>query len=325
MNIAAIRLAATVLIGAAICVPLLGTHRSGEPSRDTAASTTSLEIGGSKIDVSIERSGAGVSQQDLTRWIQMAGEAVTTYYGKFPVPHLTVHVITFDGDGVRHGQTFDMDGGMIRIRVGNRTSMDDLRDDWTMTHEMIHLAFPSVEDDHHWAEEGISTYVEPIARIRAGNMDEMEMWRDLVRDMPKGLPEPGDRGLDHTHTWARTYWGGALFCFVADVEIRKRTQNRKGLEDALRGILDAGGDIRSDWKLEDAFKAGDRAVGVPVLSEMLATWKDQPMKVDLPELWKQLGVESEDGKIVLSNKAPLAAIRHAITHRETSAVIPAQK
>jgi hypothetical protein len=70
------------------------------------------------------------------------------------------------------------------------------------------------------------------------------MWADLVRDMPKGLPEPGDQGLDNTHTWGRTYWGGALFCFLADIEIRKQTKNEKGLQDALRGILNAGGDIR---------------------------------------------------------------------------------
>ncbi len=311
MNVATIRLAIFVLCGACVALPIVSAGNA-----DTEAST--LSIGGSKIEVSVERTGTGPSQQDLNRWIEMAGNAVTTYYGKFPVPHVSVRVRTFDGDGVRHGQTFGMDAGLIRIGVGNQTSMEELRDDWMMTHEMIHLAFPSVEENHHWAEEGISTYVEPIARIRAGEMDEMEMWRDLMRDMAKGLPEAGDEGLDHTHTWARTYWGGALFCFVADVEIRKRTQNRKGLEDALRGILNAGGDIRSEWKLEDAFQAGDRATGAPVLTEMLAKWKDQPVMIDLPEMWKQLGVRTENGRVALSDDAPLANIRRAITRRDDS-------
>jgi len=31
------------------------------------------------------------------------------------------------------------------------------------------------------------------------------------------------------------YWGGALFCLQADLEVRKRTGNAKGLQDALRG------------------------------------------------------------------------------------------
>lgn len=39
-----------------------------------------------------------------------------------------------------------------------------------MTHEMVHLAFPSVPDQHHWIEEGLATYVEPIARARASEI-----------------------------------------------------------------------------------------------------------------------------------------------------------
>ena len=58
--------------------------------------------------------------------------------------------------------------------------------------------------------------------------------------MPKGLPAAGDRGLDYTPTWGRTYWGGALFCLLADIDIRKRTSNRFGLQDALRAIVAAG-------------------------------------------------------------------------------------
>jgi len=91
---------------------------------------------------------------------------------------------------------------------------------------MTHFAFPSVAENHHWIEEGISTYVEPIARVQAKHLDANEMWFELVRDLPQVLPGRGDRGLDHTHTWGRTYWGGALYCLLADVQIRRETHNR---------------------------------------------------------------------------------------------------
>jgi hypothetical protein len=144
------------------------------------------------------------------------------------------------------------------------------------------------------------------------------MWTDLARDMQKGVPRPEDKGLDHTHNWASTYWGGALFCFLADVRIREQTHNKKGLQDALRGILNAGGDIRYDWKLEEAFKAGDQATGVPVLSELYGKMKDQPMPVDLATMWKQLGIESDGNAVHLNDDAPLAAIRRAITSPDTA-------
>jgi len=278
--------------------------------------TSTLVIGGSKIDVTIEAGDMKVSQAELLHWVQNAAEAVATYYGRYPVPHAQIRIIPVDGSGVRHGQTFGYDGGLIKIRVGKETTTAELANDWMLTHEMVHLSFPSMADEHHWIEEGIAVYVEPIARIEAKQMSAERMWADLVRDMPKGLPQEGDEGLDHTHTWGRTYWGGALFCLVADVEIRKQTDNKKGLQDALRGILDAGGDIRHDWELGETLKAGDRATGTTVLTQQYAKWKDKAVQVDLGAMWKELGIAAEGGRIRLVDDAPLAAMRRAITSLE---------
>jgi hypothetical protein len=275
--------------------------------------TSTVMVGNSRIDVTINTEDAALAQPDVIKWVQNAAESVTAYYGRFPVPHLTLRVIAFDGDGVKHGTTWGRDGGLIRIFAGSKTSAADFADDWMLTHEMIHLAFPSMMgDEQHWIEEGISVYVEPIARIRAGHWTALQMWRDLVRDMPKGEPQSGDEGLDHTHTWGRTYWGGALFCFVADIEIRKQTKNKKGLEDALRGILEAGGNINEDWSIDKALKTGDQAVGLDVLEKLYAEWKDKPVQIDLPTLWRELGVEGTGNTVQLKNDAPLSAIRKAI-------------
>ena len=83
----------------------------------------------------------------------------------------------------------------------------------------------------------------------------------MIRDMPQGLPASGDQGLDNTHTWGRTYWGGALFCLLADVEIRNERRAAKACEDALRAINGAGGTIDVDWPLERALEIGDKATG----------------------------------------------------------------
>jgi hypothetical protein len=281
------------------------------PSR-ASEMTSTLIVSGSKIDITVEDRPMSVPQDDIIAWVKIAAESVAAYYHRYPVPHLTIHVIPFSGHGVRHGMTWGMHGGLIRIGLGSETTREELMDDWMMTHEMIHLAFPSVADEHHWIEEGLSTYVEPIARIRVNNMKEERMWADLIRDMPKGQPRDGDEGLDHTHTWGRTYWGGALFCFDADVKIRRQTHNKKGLEDALRGILDAGGDITHDWELEKAFAVGDRATGTTVLSDLYHQMKDHPMEVDLAQRWKDLGIEWDGTQVHLRDDAPDAAIRRAI-------------
>jgi hypothetical protein len=276
--------------------------------------TSTILIGNARIDVFIEKGTLAVSHEELLAWVQAAGDSVATYYGRFPVPRVLLRIIPIRGKGVRGGKTFGEGGGLIRIHVGSATTPEDLASDWMLTHEMIHLAFPSMPDQHHWIEEGISTYVEPIARVRAKHLDASRMWADVVRDLPQGLPEAGDKGLDHTHTWGRTYWGGALFCFLADIEIHRRTDNRKGLEDALRGILNAGGDIRQSWDLGKALQIGDQATGVAVLLPLYEKMKDRPYSVDLSVIWKELGIEPNGSSVRFTDSAPLAKTRQAITY-----------
>jgi hypothetical protein len=97
------------------------------------------------------------------------------------------------------------------------------------------------------------------------------------------------------------------------VEIRRKTKNQKGLEDALRGILNAGGDIRKDWEVEDALKVGDQVAGADVLVKLYEKMKDQPVNVDLAALWQELGIESDGETVHFKEDAPLAAIRRSIT------------
>ena len=276
--------------------------------------SSSIVIGGSTIDVSLVDDDLKPKQDELLTWVRNASQAIEAYYGKFPLTETSVNIHSFDGSGVRAGRTFGRtDSGFIRISVGADTTAAELHKDWMMTHEMVHLTFPSVPEQHHWIEEGLAVYVEPIARMRSGNMTPEEAWGEMVRDMPQGQPQSGAEGLDHTDTWANTYWGGALFSFVADVEIRKRTHNQKGLEDALRAILNAGGNITQDWELHRVFEVGDKAVGVPVLEELYDKMKDKPVTVDLDGMWKQLGVSRQNGTTSFNDRAPLAAIREAIT------------
>jgi len=176
------------------------------------------------------------------------------------------------------------------------------------------LAFPDMATNHHWIEEGISVYVEPIARVQAGQLSAERMWHDVVSDMPQGEPEADDKGLDHTPTWGRTYWGGALFCLVADVRVRQQTHNQKELQDALRGILADGGNITQDWEIERALAVGDKATGTTVLLDLYHEMRDKPDPIDLAAMWKQLGVQrAANGSIQLDASAPLPNVRAAIT------------
>ncbi len=276
-----------------------------------------IEEGGARIQVDFASGDLDLDRAEVLNWIHEAVHAVTVYYGRFPVERARVLVVPVAGrEGILQGTTWgDMRGfpGLTRIRLGQHTTKRELVEDWTMTHELTHMAFPNLPDNQHWMEEGLATYIEPIARVQAGQLPAKKIWQDMMEGMPKGQPREGDLGLDRTHTWGRTYWGGALFCLVADVSIRKETKNRKGIAGCLRAIVAEGGSIDKDWPMERALSIGDRATGTHVLTEMYAKWSKEPVEVDLPDLWKELGVKQGEAGMEFDSNAPLAAVREAIT------------
>lgn len=281
-----------------------------------AQAATQIALPGGEINVEFARESAGPDRAMVLAWVKSSAHAVEAYYGRFPVASVDLRIVPGSGHGVSGGRTWAYRGAEIRIRVGESTTEGDLKSDWVLVHEMTHLAFPSLPDSQDWLEEGLATYVESIARAQAGQLSVENVWAGFVAGMPNGLPQPGDRGLDRTHTWGRTYWGGALFCLLADLEIRRRTENRRGLQDALRAILGSG-NMETESELEPLLAIGDRAVGVPVLTDLYDGMKHEPVPTDLEALWRRLGIEREGRTVRFIEDAPEAALRRAITSPKT--------
>jgi hypothetical protein len=309
-----------LLIGVFVCAParaqseFIGEHFPYDAF--DRLPTTPIEVGGGTLNVAFAPGEIVLPRSALMDWLTTSAKAVSVYFGKFPVASARVLIVPVPGSGVQAGTTFGYRGAAIRLIVGSDVTKAELVDDWKTVHEMTHLALPDVEDSHLWLAEGIAVYVEPVARVQAGDLTAEKIWGDMVRDMPKGLPQAGDRGLDHTPTWGRTYWGGAMFCLLADVEIRKETNNAKGLQQALRGILDAGGDHEKDWNdwpIKRIFSVGDKATGTTVLADLYKKMRAKPYAPDLDALWRELGVSVQGGRVVFDDNAPLASIRRAIT------------
>ena len=272
-----------------------------------------IEVPGGVLHVGFAPGDIALPQEKVLDWVRISAKAVATYYGRFPVTELKLLIVPVGGPRVRGGTTWGYRGAAIRVLLGREASEDDLRRDWVMVHEMVHLALPDMPDRYSWLSEGLAVYVEPIARVQAGDMTARDIWQAMMRDMPKGLPEAGDQGLDNTPTWGRRYWGGAMFCLLADIEIRKASKNRLGLRDAMRGVIAAGGTHEKNWPIERVLTTADKAVGLDVMARLHREMGDKPVTPDLDRLWRDLGLRLRGEELEFDDKAPLAAIREAIT------------
>jgi hypothetical protein len=276
---------------------------------------TQKKMGASVLEVARGPGDFDAGLPRISAWIDGAAQAVGSYFRHFPSTHALLLVVPEGGAGLGYGKALGNGGASMFLPIGRRTTAREFDDDWVLVHEMLHLGFPSLPRQHIWLAEGIATYVEPLARARSGQMSTAAAWKGLVDGMPNGLPEANDRGLDSTHTWGRTYWGGALFCLVVDVAIRERTNNTRSLDDALRAVADEGGTIAARWDIARFLEVADRAIGMPVVSEFYRSMALARQDVDLPRLWQRLGIQKVGRSIAFDDGAPLAAIRTSLTAR----------
>lgn len=314
----------TLMLAAALttaCQPAASGESTPPPGDDQAQAAGAADpepdapgrvnVGGAILRVEYDGNELPLSHEQMEAWVKRSATMVSDYLGEFPVPSLEITLVGRGWGGVGFG--LHQDGRFITVYCGRRTSPDGLDNDWVLVHEMLHAAFPDLRRDHRWMQEGLSTYLEPIVRARAGNTTDAEVWRRWIRSMHHGRPRTGDRGLDITHTWGRTYWGGALFWLVADIELRTQTNNEKSLQDVVRGILAAGGNGRANWSTRRVVEMADETTGTTVLSDLYARMALAPGDVDLDQLFADLGVARIDGVTVFDDDAPLAHIRRAIT------------
>ena len=307
---------ACILIASGVCAAInnqADTKHSKASSIYSPASSTSSPATTSTVNVEFAPGSFDLPRPVFDNWISNAEKAVTTYYGHFPVASLLIKIRPTGGDQIGFA-TADYEGktAVIELPVGTHITNEALDKDWVLTHEMTHLAFPLMDDDHRWVAEGMATYIEPLARLQIKTLGPEKVWSDMMDNMDQGQPAPGDQGLNNTHTWGRTYWGGALFCLLADIQLRKETHNKFGLQDAVRAILDAGGNVASDWTVDDAFAAGDKVTGTKVLESLYRQMKDKPVKIDLDNIWSELGTEQVGSHVVFYDNAEFSSIRRAI-------------
>ena len=234
---------------------------------------------------------------------------------RFPVRHFRLTLRPRAGDNsIEYGNARQGSPPHITIYIGEKADKREFQRSWILAHEMLHLAFPSLDETHRWLEEGIATFVEPLARAMAGLITEESVWREFAEQMARGAS--ASSGLDGSTDPDRVYWGGALFCLLADMEIRQITRNQKSLQDALQAILQREGSINDNRRIASVLRSADKALGVQTLSALYKKMGKQGFALSdtLRILWSQLGVERRrDSTVHLSASAPLAALRQSMT------------
>jgi hypothetical protein len=294
---------------------VLRTSELGESSFTAFGSLRRDRIDAKGATLEVDLLGAPLKMGDASTltWVKEAAACVAGLFGRFPVD-ATIFVLPVKGaDEVVFGRVMSLAGASVALLFGEDARPERAHDDWVVVHELFHLGCPSFVGEGHWLEEGLATYYEPLLRERAGWLTEADFWAHLSGDMPRGLRKDGEpASLEERDDIDSTYWGGALFAFLADVGIREATRGARSLDDAMRAVLAREGDATHQARVADFLRTGDEATASRVLSEVYRTWATLGQNPDLDNLWRRLGVEGKGGRITLDDRAPLASIRRGI-------------
>ncbi len=286
-------------------------HRVSVPGPFAHEGTTA--VADSNVEVVVMDGPIGVNAHDIAAWVKDSAEAVATFWRGFPVPKALVVVVPAPrGDGIVFGKVLPESAPGIVVVAGKGTDKGALYRDWILVHELFHLGFPSFSGEGKWLDEGLATYYEPIIRARAGLKTEEAVWEEFIRAMPQGLPAMTGPGLDRASRYREIYWGGAIVCLLADIHVRRATRGDKGLEDGLVELLRAGGHASEVWPFAKAMDTSDGALGMTVLADLSRKYGARGSPVDLPAVFRELGVERISGGVRLHDDAPLAQVRRSI-------------
>jgi len=278
-------------------------------ARDIAvgAATVRLAVLDGKLDLPID---------ELARWVADAAGGVAAFFGRPPEARTLVVLGPVRGrHGVPFGKLLPESAPGVVILVGEHTRSAELHDDWVLVHELFHVGTPSYLGEGKWYDEGLATYFEPLIRLRLGWRTEADLWSEFARDMPRGLDAMTRRGLVQPETYSDVYWGGGLFCLLADVAVRRASGGARGLEDGVRAVFEAGGIASEVWSLARTTEITDQALGAPILAELELAHLERGSPVDLDGLLRALGVvRGKQGRVVLDDTAPLAGLRRVLAY-----------
>jgi len=264
----------------------------------------------------------GLSEQQrskLLAWLGESGTAVSGVYGQFPrsTPQILIVPIGNQSHVVPWAHVVRGGGVAAEFFVDQTRPLDQLRDDWTATHELSHMLLPYISRRDRWLSEGLASYYQNILRARDGRLSEQQAWQRLHTGFERGRAATrGDTLAEATrsgrNTTMRVYWSGAAMMLQADTELRLISNGRQSLDSALAGLRDCCLDSNRSWRARELFAELDRITGTRVFSNLYREHVTDDEFPDLSDTFKRLGLVSESKSIRLDPDAPWGRIRYYI-------------
>lgn len=179
----------------------------------------------------------------LRQWISHSSDALKLVYGELPINHFIIKIKASKRNigTVPWGEVSRNYPPEVTLIINPKSTLEELKADWTIYHEFSHLLIPYDAGDARWFSEGLASYYQNIIQARAGIISENRMWQKLYEGFERGRKEINynhqrlsylSNNIGVNRNYMRIYWSGALYWLKADIILRKLNGNYS-LDEAL--------------------------------------------------------------------------------------------
>jgi hypothetical protein len=281
-----------------------------------------IELGGAAVMLSIVGDTSDETTHTLHEWIVAGVDAISTLYGRFPVPQLQVLVfpVARNSDPVPWGEVTRGGGDAVRLYVDGTRPITELNANWVLAHELSHLIHPYISGTDAWLPEGIASYFQNVLRARSSLLEPKVGWQKLDAGFKRGRAQFASnrtlardtRKMMQEYQYMRVYWSGAAIAFIGDVDLRQRSDGAVSLDTVFEELSRCCLPSRHQWSAHELMTKMDEIAGYDVFMPLYRRYVMQPMFPDLGETYRRLGLDSNADGLHLSFDAITTSLRDDI-------------
>lgn len=198
-----------------------------------------LALASSNVNAAIrwyrEDSFTRLERDKLQHWVGETHRALEQLTAPLPFTvHVRLHRLIDRGEPVPWAHTRRGPQQGVDFYVDPAWPLDDFLRDWTAAHELSHLVFPYLGDQHRWFAEGFASYMQYQVLHQLGAIDDAEMASAYRSRITKARDDYSQLGLDaypfmaaqsrlhQQSAYSVYYWGGAVYFMNIDAQLRSR-------------------------------------------------------------------------------------------------------
>lgn len=224
--------------------------------------------------------------EKLESWLTTGVNATRATLGIYPVP-LSLHLYPKKSNQpVPWAYTKRNENGSVHFHVDTRFPLTKFVDDWTIYHELAHMALPYLGAKYRWFSEGFASFMQYQIMAQAGVLKgslEENYHRKIaphLRWFNSDLTAASiATRLMNNNQYPAAYWGGAYFFVYADqLLIQKHhttlTELMTYYQDCCR---------KNDNKLTDVITSLDGILNDKLFTHLLKQYENIPAHELYPE------------------------------------------